>query len=111
MNDQEKQAMIDKMVAGGLYIKGLSDEDFYGLLEGLTRMYFARVWNCCDASGKMDHEWSALSDIFQRVCEERGAKRASRHVRGESIAAPHPDPLTPEEELADTIKRQKELDV
>ena len=75
MNDQEKQAMIDKMVAGGLYIKGLSDEDFYGLLEGLTRMYCARVWNCCDASGKMDHEWSALSDIFQRVCEERGVKR------------------------------------
>ena len=26
-------------------------------------------------------------------------------------AAPHPAPLTPEEELADTIKRQKELDV
>ena len=25
--------------------------------------------------------------------------------------APHPDPLTPEEELADTITRQKELDV
>lgn len=94
MNDQEKQAMIDKMVAGGLYIKGLSDEDFYGLLEGLTRMYFARVWNCCDASGKMDHEWRALSDIFQRVCEERGVKRR-----------------TPEEEIADTITRQKELDV
>lgn len=100
MNDQEKQVMINKMVAGELYIKGLSDEDFYELLEGLKRMYFARVWNCCDASGKMDHEWCALSDIFQRVCEERGAKRAS-----------HPDPLTPEEELADTIKRQKELDV
>lgn len=28
-----------------------------------------------------------------------------------SLPAPHPDPLTPEEELADTIKRQKELDV
>ena len=25
--------------------------------------------------------------------------------------APHPDPLTPEDELADTIARQKELDV
>ena len=52
-----------------------AESDFYGLLEGLTRMYCARVWNCCDASGKMDHEWSALSDIFQRVCEERGVKR------------------------------------
>ena len=28
-----------------------------------------------------------------------------------SLPAPHPDPLTPEEELADTITRQKELDV
>ncbi len=34
--------------------------------------------------------------------------RASRSVCGDSIAAPHPDPLSPEEELADTIKRQKE---
>jgi hypothetical protein len=71
MTDPEKQAMIDKMVAGELCIKALSENEFYGLLSGLTRMYFARVWNCCDASGRMDHEWSALSDIFQRVCEER----------------------------------------
>ena len=59
------------MVAGELCIKALSENEFYGLLSGLTRMYFARVWNCCDASGRMDHEWSTLSDIFQRVCEER----------------------------------------
>ena len=71
MTDQEKQAMINKMVAGELCIKALSENEFYGLLSGLTRMYFARVWNCCDSSGRMDHEWSALSAIFQRVCEER----------------------------------------
>ena len=63
--------MINKMVAGELCIKALSENEFYGLLSGLTRMYFARVWNCCDSSGRMDHEWSALSAIFQRVCEER----------------------------------------
>ena len=63
--------MINKMVAGELCIQALSENEFYGLLSGLKRMYFARVWNCCDASGRMDHEWSTLSDIFQRVCEER----------------------------------------
>ena len=110
MNDQDKQAMINKMVAGELYINGLSDEDFYELLEGLKRMYFARVWNCCDASGKMDHEWSTLSDIFQRVCEERGAKR-SIAAKMAAVPVKAAEPLTPEEELADTIARQKELDV
>ena len=37
--------------------------------------------------------------------------RALRSVCGDSIAAPHPEPLSPEEELADTIKRQKEDEV
>ena len=71
MTDQEKQVMINKMVAGVLCIPALSENEFYGLLSGLTRMYSARVWNCCDASGQMDHEWGTLSAIFQRVCEER----------------------------------------
>lgn len=90
MTDQEKQVMINKMVAGVLCIQALSENEFYGLLSGLKRMYSARVWNCCDASGRMDYEWSALSDIFQRVCEERGvmAERPSRetvleHTTGE----------------------------
>ena len=37
-------------------------------------------------------------------------RRAARSACGDSIAAPHPVPLTPEEELADTITRQKEAD-
>ena len=112
MNDQDKQAMIDKMMAGELHIKTLSDEAFYALLEGLTRMYFARVMNCCDtsASGEKDHEWSALSAIFQRVCEERGAKR-SIAAKMAAVPVKAAEPLTPEEELADTIKRQKEGEV
>ena len=90
MTDQEKQVMINKMVAGELCIQALSENEFYELLSGLKRMYSARVWNCCDASGRMDHEWCALSDIFQRVCEERGvtAERSARetgleHTTGE----------------------------
>lgn len=82
VTDQEKQGMINKMVAGELCIQKLSEDEFYGLLAGLMRMYSARVWNCCDASGKMDHEWSSLSDIFQRLCEERGAETA----RAEKVA-------------------------
>lgn len=35
-------------------------------------------------------------------------RRAARSVCGDSVAAPHPAPLTPDEELADTIKRQNE---
>ena len=92
MTDKEKQVMINKMVAGELCIQALSENEFYELLSGLKRMYSARVWNCCDASGRMDHEWSSLSDIFQRVCEERErgvtAERPSRetvleHTTGE----------------------------
>lgn len=92
MTDQEKQVMINKMVAGELCIQALSENEFYELLSGLKRMYSARVWNCCDASGRMDHEWSTLSDIFQRVCEERErgvtAERSARetgleHTTGE----------------------------
>jgi hypothetical protein len=38
-------------------------------------------------------------------------RRAAHSVCGDSVAAPHPEPLSPEEELADTIKRQKEDEV
>ena len=37
-------------------------------------------------------------------------RRAARSACGDSIAAPHTAPLSPEEELADTITRQKEAD-
>lgn len=44
-------------------------------------------------------------------CQRNWAKRReARSVCGDSVAAPHPEPLTPEEELADTIKRQQEAD-
>ena len=89
ITDQEKQVMINKMVAGELCIQSLSENEFYGLLNGLMRMYSARIWNCCDASGKMDHEWSTLSDIFRRLCEEREAKAArSENVAGQPIKDP-----------------------
>ena len=84
--------MINKMVAGELCIQALGENEFYELLSGLKRMYSARVWNCCDASGRMDHEWSSLSDIFQRVCEGRGAETArSENVADQQIKEPQND--------------------
>ena len=40
--------------------------------------------------------------------KHKNANKNARSVCGDSVAAPHPEPLSPEEELADTIKRQKE---
>ena len=40
-----------------------------------------------------------------------GRNQRRRINKGLLLEAPRPDPLTPEEELADTIARQKELDV
>ena len=50
-----------------------------------------------------------LNRHFQRQ-RNWAKRRAARSVCGDSVAAaaPHPDPLSPEDELADTIKRQKE---
>ena len=70
MTDQEKQAMIDKMVVGELCVKALSENEFYGLLSGLTRMYFARVLNCCDASGRMDTNGARCQTSF-RECVKK----------------------------------------
>ena len=69
MRDNEKQELIDNVLSGKMAISKLSDCDFYELLDGLKRMYFARVLNCVDASAKWDTEWCVLSDIFQRICE------------------------------------------
>ena len=48
-----------------------------------------------------------LNRHFQRQ-RNWAKRRAARSVCGDSVAAPHPEPLSPEEELAGTIKRQKE---
>ena len=71
MEDRNKQMLIDNVLSGKVPIAKLSECDFYELLDGLKRMYFARVLNCVDASAKWDTEWFVLSDIFQRVCECR----------------------------------------
>lgn len=69
MDNKEKQKLIDNVLSGKIHIRELNENCFHELLDGLKRMYFARVMNCVDASAKWDHEWLVLSDIFQRICE------------------------------------------
>lgn len=63
--------MLDKMVDEGLHdVLDMDRERFLALLDALKRMFFSRVLNCCDASGRKDHEWATLSDVFQRALKE-----------------------------------------
>ena len=70
MTKGEKQELIDNVLTGKIPIRELSENCFHELLDGLKRMYFARVMNCVDASARWDQEWLVLSDIFQRICED-----------------------------------------
>ncbi|MBO7687247.1 MAG: hypothetical protein J6V72_12725 [Kiritimatiellae bacterium] len=67
MRDDEKQALISSVIHGQRRAGELTEEEFIGLIDGLRRMYNARIWNCVDASGKWDTEWGAISDVFDRV--------------------------------------------
>lgn len=75
MTDQEKQAMLDKMCDTGLDADELTSEQFLGLLDALSRMYCARIWNCVDATMRYDREWGTLSSVFRRVIRELNADR------------------------------------
>ena len=70
MDKNEKQKLIDNVLTRKIPIRELSENCFHELLDGLKRIYFARVMNCVDASAKWDQEWLVLSDIFQRICED-----------------------------------------
>ncbi len=75
ITDDQKQKMLSKMCDEGLCIRELTNEEFLALLNALERMFFARVMNCCDATGRKDHEWSTLSDVFGRALKELGNKQ------------------------------------
>ena len=66
MNEQET---ISKVLTGETDIAKMSHDDFVEMLKCLDRMYFSRVMNCVDGTGKSDKEWTALSFIFSRVVE------------------------------------------
>ena len=60
---------ISKVLTGETDIAKMSHDDFVKMLKCLDRMYFSRVMNCVDGTGKFDKEWAALSCIFSRVVE------------------------------------------
>lgn len=70
MNDKEKNKLIYNALSRKIPIRELSENCFIELLDGLKRMYFARVMNCIAAQAEWDQEWLVLSDIFQRICED-----------------------------------------
>jgi len=77
MDEKAQQELIDKALTGELAVSELDEERFYYLLDGLRRMYIARIWNCIDPHGTMDKEWSALSSIFGRICRERESRTSN----------------------------------
>lgn len=82
MDEKAQQELIDKTLTGELAVSDLDEARFYHLLDGLRRMYIARIWNCIDPHGTMDKEWSALSSIFGRICREweSGASNTNENV-------------------------------
>ena len=76
ITDEEKQAMLDKMCNEGLYdVDTMSNEKFIALLDALRRMFRARIWNCCDATGQKDREWGTLSAVCDRALRELTADK------------------------------------
>lgn len=73
-----------------------------GILMGLMRKH-TMTTNHVEALN-MGARW-----LMKKHFEKQRSLAKRRALR--SACSPHPAPLTPEEELADTIKRQKELDV
>jgi len=74
MEDADKQKLVEDFLHRRVNPLALSRDDFIELLDGLKRMYSARVWNCVDATAKNDPEWGALSDVFQRALKELGVE-------------------------------------
>ena len=86
--------------------------DFEDVKADENDPYSIDVGEVADAISLARDELTDALELMRAFDKNAGSGvEASRPVRGDSISAPHPDPLTPEEELADTIKRQKELDV
>lgn len=70
MSDEDKEKLMLAVLHREVEVDNLLRNDFVELLNALQRMYFARVWNCVDASAKNDPEWLALSDVFGRLYRE-----------------------------------------
>ena len=67
MGREDVEKLVSEVLKGEIKVSQLSDMNFMRLLEGLGKMYMARVMNCVDGTGKYDKEWTALAQIFTRI--------------------------------------------
>ena len=58
---------ISKVLSGETDVSTMGDAEFNELIKALRNVYFARVMNCVDPTGKSDKEWLALSSVFHRL--------------------------------------------
>lgn len=79
----------------GFAVEKLPDDDFKGLLYGLSRVFSARVMNCVDALGRYDREWSRLSCLLKEafrklggIVEEDKIWNMIAEAIGKTLAAP-----------------------
>lgn len=79
----------------GFAVEKLPDDDFKGLLYGLSRVFSARVMNCADASGRYDREWRRLSCLLKEafrklggIVEEDKIWNMIAEAIGKALAAP-----------------------
>ena len=79
MDNKSLEELVLGVLHGERNVFQLTEDEFSSVLKALVRVFFARVWNCVDATGRKDKEWLALSDIFQRAaygkeyrCVEKG---------------------------------------
>lgn len=67
MDDKDLEELVLGVLHGERNVFQLTEDEFSSVLKVLVRVFFARVMNCVDATGRKDKEWLALSDIFQRA--------------------------------------------
>lgn len=77
-----KEEDIQKVLSGEVAVSSLTNAEFDELVKALVRVYFARVMNCVDGTGKSDKEWIALSSIFERIATPR--RNCDRFNSGDS---------------------------
>ena len=64
---KSREENVRKVLSGEVTVADMSKEKFRELVSALERMYWARVLNCVDPTGKSDKEWTALSEVFRRI--------------------------------------------
>ena len=68
------ETLLEDIWSGTVSIDSLDRDTFKQLLQTLQQVFFVRVLNCIDGTGRYDKEWMALSGIFARVLKQMAAE-------------------------------------